>query len=163
MLDATLCFVDDATENDESFQTDAKMSDEKRAQEETAEDGEQVGEEQDGDATKADLWDSGVLGGYDCYVEGGDVAPEDGYDTMAKGGDGEDDDEEEGGPLIKCTAKSNSLCLALRDGDVLRCVFVCVCMYVRMYVCCIVLCCGMYVCICVCEVRMTMMRRREVR
>jgi hypothetical protein len=124
VLDATLCFVDDAAENEESSQADAKMSEEKKAQEETAEDGEQVGE-QEGDATKADLWDSGVLGGYDCYVEGGDAAPEDGYDTMAKGGDGEDEDEEEGGPLIKCTPKSNSLCLALRDSGVLRCACVC--------------------------------------
>jgi hypothetical protein len=126
-LDATISFVDDTVDGE---QGDAKMTDEKKT---NAEENGEDGEEQDEEATKADLWESGVLGGYECYVEGGEGPPEEGYDTMAKGGNDDEDEEEEGGPLIKSTPKSNALCLALRDAGVMKCVslsLVCVCVYV---------------------------------
>ena len=79
-LDATISFVDDTVDGE---QGDAKMTDEKKT---NAEENGEDGEEQDEEATKADLWESGVLGGYECYVEGGRAHRRRGMTLWPKGG-----------------------------------------------------------------------------
>lgn len=107
------------------------------------------------------MWESGVVGGYQCYVEDGEAGPgvtslpkptpsttapnasstrsraahfpmyanavrlnsvnaaQGQFETMATGGAGEEE-EEEGGPLVKNLVKSNCLNLALREAGVIR-------------------------------------------
>jgi len=124
VLDAVLPFIDDrgpvgSPSTTEDITSGKKSGKEAMAKEEEGNNADDGVESDAEDATKGDVWESGVVGGFACYVEATDPYPEEGYSTMGTGGKDADEDEE-GGPLIKCMPQSNALCIALRDAGVLK-------------------------------------------
>ena len=89
-LDAVLCFVDDGHAADSGG--NARRS--------------------SGHSEKEELWASGEVGGFECYVEADAEEAAEASEVFRM-----DDDDE---PLVQTTASFNSLSLVLRDQGVLR-------------------------------------------
>jgi len=113
-LEASLTFADDDEGGGRRDGNDGS-----KAKKEGGEEEEEEEKEEEEEVTKADVWESGVVGGYQCYVEEGSGGSGGGYETMTGGGVEEDEDEESG-PLVKNIVAGNCLCLALRESGVAR-------------------------------------------
>ena len=103
MLDVTLCFVDDKSEETEDTAGAGGSSG-------TAEDEPQLNE-------KAAAWDYGENGGFDCYIAAEDEANEaaEVYDDSTA-----NDPNDDGGILLSVSPSFNTLSVALRDEGTMR-------------------------------------------
>ena len=103
VLDVTLCFVDDKSEETEDTAGAGGSSG-------TAEDEPQLNE-------KAAAWDYGENGGFDCYIAAEDEANEaaEVYDDSTA-----NDPNDDGGILLSVSPSFNTLSVALRDEGTMR-------------------------------------------
>jgi hypothetical protein len=77
------------------------------------------------DKQKAELWDGGDVGGFECYIAAEDDTDADAtaevYKTEKEGeGEGEGEDEEEDGDLLSVQAGCNVLNIVMRDEGVMK-------------------------------------------
>jgi prolyl 3-hydroxylase /prolyl 3,4-dihydroxylase len=116
-LDATLCFV-----NDKSSPSAPAIKPTSK-QPASNDDEEEEDEEEEFPLTAAELWASGDVGGFECYIEADSKNTAEAaevYQTKSKGKDKEGDAEEDDTKLLSVSAGNNVLSLVMRDEDVMR-------------------------------------------